>query len=55
LNFVTRRGDLHRLRRGPNRNIAVSIDGRNTGEQLMAVDKPFTVYAPGLAGVPVKS
>jgi hypothetical protein len=30
----------------------VSIDGRNIGEQLMAVDKPFTVYAPGLAGVP---
>ena len=40
------------LRRGRNRNIAVSIVGRQIGEQLMAVDTPFTVYAPGLAGVP---
>jgi ABC-type phosphate transport system ATPase subunit len=40
------------LRRGRNRNIAVSITGRNIGEQLMDLPKPFTVYAPGLAGVP---
>jgi hypothetical protein len=40
------------LRRGRNRNIAVSLFGRQIGEQLMAVDKPFTIYAPGLAGVP---
>jgi energy-coupling factor transporter ATP-binding protein EcfA2 len=40
------------LRRGRNRNIAVSLVGRQIGEQLMAVDKPFTIYAPGLAGVP---
>jgi len=40
------------LRRGRNRNIGVSIVGRHIGEQLMAVTKPFTVYAPGLAGVP---
>jgi energy-coupling factor transporter ATP-binding protein EcfA2 len=40
------------LRRGRNRNIAVSIAGRTIGEQLMHLSQPFTVYAPGLAGVP---
>ncbi|WP_316232253.1 AAA family ATPase [Bradyrhizobium sp. SZCCHNR1051] len=40
------------LRRGRNRNLAVSISGRTIGEQLMNLESPFTVYAPGLAGVP---
>jgi energy-coupling factor transporter ATP-binding protein EcfA2 len=40
------------LRRGRNRNIAVSIVGRQVGELLMDLAHPFTVYAPGLAGVP---
>lgn len=40
------------LRRGRNRNIAVSISGRVIGEQLMSLGSPFTIYAPGLAGVP---
>ena len=40
------------LRRGRNRNIAVSITGRVIGEQLMELESPYTVYAPGLAGVP---
>jgi energy-coupling factor transporter ATP-binding protein EcfA2 len=40
------------LRRGRNRNIAVSIVGRGLGERLMDLENPFTVYAPGLAGVP---
>lgn len=40
------------LRRGRNRNIAVSILGRALGERLMDIEHPFTVYAPGLAGVP---
>ncbi len=40
------------LRRGRNRNIAVSIEGRALGEQMMDLAHPFTVYAPGLAGVP---
>jgi hypothetical protein len=40
------------LRRGRNRNIAVSIAGRSIGEQLMDLPQPFTVYAPGLAGLP---
>lgn len=40
------------LRRGRNRNIAVSIVGRQIGERLMDLTRPFTVYAPGLAGIP---
>jgi ABC-type multidrug transport system ATPase subunit len=40
------------LRRGRNRNIAVSLTGRTIGEQLMHLPQPFTVYAPGLAGIP---
>jgi len=40
------------LRRGRNRNIAVSIVGRQIGERLMDLAHPFTVYAPGLAGIP---
>jgi AAA domain, putative AbiEii toxin, Type IV TA system len=40
------------LRRGRNRNIAVSIAGREIGERLMDLTQPFTVYAPGLAGIP---
>ena len=40
------------LRRGRNRNIAVSIVGWQEGELLMDLEHPFTAYAPGLAGVP---
>ncbi|RJR45824.1 MAG: ATPase [Deltaproteobacteria bacterium] len=40
------------LRRGRNRNIAVKITGKTLGEELMNISDPFTVYAPGLAGVP---
>lgn len=39
------------LRRGRNRNIQVSIRGRVLGERLMNMFKPYTVYAPGLAGI----
>jgi energy-coupling factor transporter ATP-binding protein EcfA2 len=39
------------VRRGRNRNIAVSLTGRLVGERLMNLDRPFTVYAPGLAGI----
>lgn len=39
------------LKRGRNRNIAVSIEGRQLGESLMDLEHPFTVYAPGLAGI----
>ena len=40
------------VRRGRNRNIAVAIEGRALGETLQSIQNPFSVYAPGLAGVP---
>jgi len=40
------------ISRGRNRNVAISIKGRTLGEQLQNLAKPFSVYAPGLAGVP---
>jgi energy-coupling factor transporter ATP-binding protein EcfA2 len=39
------------VRRGRNRNIAVMIEGRKLGERLMDLTNPFTIYAPGLAGI----
>lgn len=39
------------VRRGRNRNIAVVVHGRALGERLMDLAKPFTIYAPGLAGI----
>ena len=40
------------VRRGRNRNIGVSLHGKALGERLMDMDQPFTIYAPGLAGIP---
>lgn len=39
------------VRRGRNRNIQVALKGREVGERLMDPSHPFTVYAPGLAGI----
>jgi hypothetical protein len=54
IEFTSREGNrcVVGLRRGRNRNIAVSIEGRALGQVLMDFEHPFTVYAPGLAGVP---
>jgi energy-coupling factor transporter ATP-binding protein EcfA2 len=40
------------VKRGRNRNIGVSLAGRTLGNRLMNMDNPFTIYAPGLAGIP---
>ncbi len=40
------------LRRGRNRNVQVSIEGKALGDRLQDLSSPFSVYAPGLAGVP---
>jgi energy-coupling factor transporter ATP-binding protein EcfA2 len=39
------------VKRGRNRNIQVTLKGRSVGERLMNQTPPFTVYAPGLAGI----
>lgn len=38
--------------RGKNKNIAVRVNGRALGERLSDLDNPFSVVAPGLAGIP---
>lgn len=40
------------VRRGKNKNIAVGIDGQGLGQRLESLDEPFSVVAPGLAGIP---
>lgn len=40
------------LRRGRNRNLMVSIEGQELGARLQDLSSPFSIYAPGLAGVP---
>lgn len=40
------------VRRGKNRNISVALDGRKLGERLQDLETPFSVFVPGLAGIP---
>ncbi len=40
------------LRKGRNRNVKVAVEGRVLGETLQNLTEPFSVYAPGLAGIP---
>jgi energy-coupling factor transporter ATP-binding protein EcfA2 len=40
------------VKRGRNRNIGISLAGKTLGNRLMNMDTPFTIYAPGLAGIP---
>ncbi|MFP3756250.1 ATP-binding protein [Cupriavidus sp. SIMBA_020] len=40
------------VRRGKNKNIAVSIQGSSLGKRLESMEQPFSVVAPGLAGIP---
>ncbi|MGC4241140.1 MAG: AAA family ATPase [Herbaspirillum sp.] len=40
------------VRRGRNKNIAVSIFGSELGKRLESMEHPFSVVAPGLAGIP---
>jgi ABC-type multidrug transport system ATPase subunit len=39
------------VRRGRNRNVQIALKGRAVGERLMDQKHPFTIYAPGLAGI----
>lgn len=40
------------VRRGKNKNISIGIDGLVLGQRLESLDEPFSVVAPGLAGIP---
>ena len=40
------------IRKGRNRNITVAIEGRALGVKLQKIEEPFSIYVPGLAGIP---
>lgn len=40
------------IKKGRNGNIAISLKGEVLGERLMSMTLPFTVFAPGLSGIP---
>lgn len=54
IRFELASGDsaLVTLRKGRNRNLKVAIEGQILGTTLQDLASPFSIYAPGLAGVP---
>ncbi|WP_239953742.1 ATP-dependent endonuclease [Pantoea sp. Z09] len=40
------------IRKGKNRNIATSIEGKELGENLQNIEHPYSMIVPGLAGIP---
>ncbi|EOV9617434.1 ATP-dependent endonuclease [Cronobacter dublinensis] len=40
------------IRKGKNRNIATSIEGKSLGEHLQSIENPYSMIVPGLAGIP---
>ena len=53
LSFVLKNGEKIRttIRKGRNGNIHVFVDNVEAARQLAKLEKPFTVYSPGLAGI----
>jgi hypothetical protein len=41
------------IKRGRNRNITVAIEGKDLGLKIQVIEEPFSIYVPGLAGIPV--
>lgn len=41
------------IKRGRNRNITVALEGKDLGLKLQVIEEPFSIYVPGLAGIPV--
>ena len=39
-------------RKGRNKNIAARYIGKEVGESLLSLENPFSMYVPGLAGIP---
>lgn len=40
------------IRKGRNRNITTSLEGRVLGETLQNIEQPYSMIVPGLAGIP---
>jgi len=41
------------VRRGKNKNIAIELTGPELGRRLQSIESPFSIYVPGLAGIPI--
>ncbi len=40
------------IRKGKNKNITTAIEGRILGEKLQNIESPYSMFVPGLAGIP---
>lgn len=40
------------IRRGRGRNLSLEMHGQQLGERMQALDEPFSMYVPGLSGIP---
>jgi hypothetical protein len=40
------------VKKGRNRNIAIEIIGSKLGKKLQSINEPFSIFVPGLAGIP---
>lgn len=40
------------IRKGKNKNITTAIEGKVLGEQLQNIENPYSMFVPGLAGIP---
>jgi len=40
------------VRRGKNKNIVIQLNGPELGKRLQEIDPPYSIYVPGLAGIP---
>lgn len=40
------------IRKGKNRNISTSVEGKILGTKLQNIESPFSIIVPGLAGIP---
>lgn len=40
------------LRKGRNKNLLTEIEGKNLGEPIRDLDNPYSIYVPGLSGIP---
>lgn len=42
------------VRRGKNKNLAVTMEGNSVRREMEKLDKPYTILSPGLAGIPAQ-
>lgn len=40
------------LRKGRNKNLLTEIEGKSLGEPIRDLDNPYSIYVPGLSGIP---